>query len=161
MTFKQLSLAALLAALPTLASAHMIVSQGYARSSNPQTGAAFMTITNHSPIDDRVVSASSDAAERVELHTHIEDSNGVMRMIEVEDGFPIAASDTIHLSRGGAHVMFMGIDGPWEDGDEVTFTLEFENADPVTVTVPVYNNRGATHDGHGDHGGHGGHNHDS
>ena len=165
MTFKQISLAALIATLPSLASAHMIVAEGYARSSNPQAGAAFMVITNHSPIDDRVVAVTSDAAQRVELHTHIEDTNGVMRMVEVEDGFPIAASDSIELTRGGAHVMFMGIDGPWEDGQEITFTLEFEHADPVTVTFPVDNQRGhggqGGHGGHGEHSSHGGHNHDS
>ena len=111
--FRKFALAALIAAAPSLASAHMIVAEGYARSSNPQAGAAFMVITNHSPIDDRVVSVTSDAAARVELHTHIQDADGVMRMVEVEDGFPIAAHDSIELLRGGAHVMFMGLtDGP-------------------------------------------------
>lgn len=164
--FRKLTLAALIAALPSLASAHMIVSDGFARSSNPQSGAAFMLIVNHSPIDDRVVSASSDAAARVELHTH-EDTDGVMRMVHVEDGFPIAASDSMVMERGGAHVMFMGLTEPWAEGDEVTFTLTFEHADPVTVSFIVDNDRrrapGAfdepAADDHADHSDHSGHNH--
>lgn len=159
MTFKHFSLAALIALAPSLAAAHMIVAEGYARSSNPQAGAAFMVITNHSPIDDRVIAVRTEDAVRAELHTHIEDTNGVMRMVEVEDGFPIAASDSIELMRGGAHVMFMGIEGPWENGDEVTFTLEFEHADPVTVTFPVDNDRVPA--GHGGGHGHGTHGADS
>lgn len=159
MTFKNLALAAIVAAMPSFAAAHMIVDQGYARSSNPQAGAAFMSIENHSDIDDRVVAVSSDASVRVELHTHIEDTNGVMRMIEVEDGFPIAAGETIMLERGGAHVMFMGLNEAWENGDEITFTLEFEHADPVTVTFPVDNDRMPSHGAHGGHGHGQGHSH--
>ncbi|MEM6609325.1 MAG: copper chaperone PCu(A)C [Pseudomonadota bacterium] len=157
MTLKHLTIAAALATLPSLASAHMIVENGYARSSNPQAGAAFMTIENHSSTDDRVVSVSSDSAARVELHTHIEDTGGVMRMVEVEDGFPIAAGETMELVRGGAHVMFMGLNAPWENGDEVTFTIEFEYADPVTVTFAVDNDRVQGHGGHGGHGDHSSH----
>ncbi len=161
MSLKKLALAAIIAATPSLATAQMMVEQGYARSSNPQAGAAFMSITNHSDMDDRVVSVASDAAQRIELHTHIEDTNGVMRMVEVEDGFPIAAGETIMLMRGGAHVMFMGLTEAWENGDEVTFTLEFEHADPVTVTFAVDNDRVDGHGGHGSHGTHGGHGTDS
>lgn len=157
MLLKRLALGAALAALPGLAAAHMIVEDGYARSSNPQTGAAFMQITNHSDVDDRVVSVSSDASQRVELHTHIEDANGVMRMVEVEDGFAIAAGETITLMRGGAHIMFMGLAETWENGEEVTFTIEFEVADPVTVTFIVDNDRMPSAGGHGGHGGHGAH----
>ena len=47
-----------------------------------------------------LISASSDIAERVELHTHIEDANGVMRMVEIEDGFAMEAGETIMLQRG-------------------------------------------------------------
>lgn len=162
MTIKKIALAALIAAAPSVAAAHMIVAEGYARSSNPQTGAAFMVITNHSPIDDRVVSVTSDAAERVELHTHIENDQGVVRMVEVEEGFPIAASDSIEFERGGAHVMFLGLNEAWDDGDEVTFTLEFEHADAVTVTFAVDNQRDqGGHGDHGDHSDHSDHNHDS
>src|SRR6056297_1618620 len=80
-------------ALPALAGdiSHITIDDAYARASNTMAGAAFMSITNTSDTDDRLVAVASDVAERVELHTHLEDANGVMRMIEVEDGFAIPA----------------------------------------------------------------------
>ncbi len=163
MSFKTCFFAGLLAAsMPTLAAADMMVHDGYARSSNAQSGAAFLSITNDSDRDDRVIGVSSAAAARVELHTHIEDDNGVMRMREVEAGFAIPAGETFSLQRGGDHFMFMGLTSPWEQDDEITITIEFEHADPVTFVLPVDLERRANHGttthgqmGHGD--GHGNH----
>lgn len=105
MTFKTTLLVAAFAVLPAMASAHMVIEDAYARSASAlaQTGAAFMVIFNHSDTDDRLVSATSGAAERVELHTHIQEENGLMRMVEVEEGFPIPAGERITLQRG-AHM---------------------------------------------------------
>ena len=141
--FNRLTLAALAALVPSFAAAEMIIENGYARSSNPRAGAAFMIIENRSDLDDRVIAVRSDAAARVELHTHIQDAEGVMRMVEVEDGFPIAAGEALALERGGAHVMLMGLVEPLGEGDEVTITLEFEHAEAVEITVPVQNDRDA------------------
>jgi len=101
------------------------------------SGAAFMTIVNTTDRDDRVIAAHADVAERVELHTHISDANGVMRMVKVEEGFPVPAHGTRELKRGGDHVMFLGLKGPLEDGTVVPVTLTFENAGDVVVDVPV------------------------
>ena len=160
MSIKSLGLAALLSLAPVSAMAHMIVENAYARSAgqSAQTGAAFMTIFNHGDQDDVVISATSDIAERVELHTHAEDANGVMQMIHVEEGFPIAAGETIALERGGKHVMFLGLKRPLAQGDIVSVTLTFQNADPVTVEIPVDLTRapaapqGGMAHGHGSHG---------
>ncbi len=145
--------AALSLILPGLASAQMVIEDAYARSSGPaaRAGAAFMTIANHSDMDDRVVSVASDAAVRVELHTHIADENGVMRMREVEAGFPIAAGASHMLQRGGDHIMFMGLAEAWEQGDELTVTISFEHAEPLVLTIPVDQERTLMQDqmGHG------------
>jgi copper(I)-binding protein len=124
------------------------VEDPYARSSNPKVGAAFMMIKNAADTPDRLIGAQFDNAARVELHTHI-DVNGVMRMIEVEDGIPVPANGTAMLKRGGDHVMLMGLSTPIADGDEITVTLEFENAGEVVVSMPVDNARkAAKHVGH-------------
>ncbi|MBF9034057.1 copper chaperone PCu(A)C [Rhodobacterales bacterium HKCCE2091] len=142
MTLKLTAAAALFALVPAIASAEMIVGDPYARSAGAmaQSGAAFMTIENRSDTDDRVTGVTSDAAVQVELHTHLE-QDGVMRMVHVEEGFPIAAGETLVLERGGHHVMFLGLTEPFEQGGEVEITLSFEHADPVTVTIPVDNDR--------------------
>ncbi|MEM9550886.1 MAG: copper chaperone PCu(A)C [Pseudomonadota bacterium] len=140
------------------ASVHVV--DPYARASSPsaKAGAAFMVIMNPTDQTDRLVSATSDVSARVELHTHIDDGNGVMLMREVEDGFEIPAGGSYTLKRGGDHVMFMGLNRPLNQGDMVEVTLTFENAGDIAVEIPVDLNRAAeeAHGGHGDHGSHDG-----
>ena len=145
---------AVAAALMTApAMAEMMIMDPYARSASPvaKSGAAFMVLHNMSDTDDRLIAASTNAAARVELHTHIENDDGVMQMREVEGGFVIAAGEKHMLARGGDHVMLMGLTGPLEQGGEIAVTLTFEQAGDVTVTIPVDNERKAAHGGHGGH----------
>ncbi|TDE39545.1 copper chaperone PCu(A)C [Antarcticimicrobium sediminis] len=130
--------AALSFALPAFAG-DIMVQDPYVRTSTmmSKSGAAFMTLMNHGSEDDRLVSASSDVAQRVELHTHKEDANGVMQMLEVKEGFPVPAGGMHALARGGDHVMFMGLNRQLAQGDIVTLTLTFEKAGDMTVEVPV------------------------
>ena len=142
-------------ALSTPALADIAVHDAYARSAmaSAKTGAAFMVIENTGDSDDRLVSATSDAAMKVELHTHVADGNGVMKMMEVEEGFVIPANGQHALARGGDHVMFMGLTGPFVQDETVTVTLTFENAGEMVVEIPVDLERqpmhGAGHSGHG------------
>lgn len=126
------------------ATAEIVVSDAYARSSNPLAGAAFVVIENTGPRADRLIGVRSEAAARVELHTHTEDENGVMRMRQIEGGLTIPAGETAHLMRGGDHVMFMGLTTPWAQDDSLTLTLIFEDAGEVEITVPVDQTRNAT-----------------
>lgn len=146
---------------PAFAHDGVHVEQAYARASTAmsQSGAAFMKIINHSAKDVRLIGAASDVAQRVELHTHKEDAAGVMRMIEVEEGFVIPAEGVHMLERGGDHVMFLGLTRPLEQGDEFTVTLTFDNGEVIEVLVPVDLNRGAETGGHGGHGAMKGHAH--
>lgn len=132
------ALAAAAFALPALA-ADITVEDAYARSASPmaKSGAAFMILHNAGATDDRLVSAASDAAMRVELHTHKATGDGVMQMMEVEDGFVVPAGGTHALARGGDHVMLMGLAQPMRQGDTITVTLTFETAGEITVEIPV------------------------
>ena len=125
----------------------IIIKDPYVRSSTPtsKTGAAFMTLMNQTDSDDRLVGVASDVAGRVELHTHIEDANGVMKMTEIEGGIPVAAGGMHEMKRGGDHVMFMGLNGPLEQGSEITVTLTFEKAGDVVVLIPVDHERKPEH----------------
>lgn len=133
--------AAVLTALP--ASAGIEITDPYARAASPSAmaGAAFMQITNTGDSADRLVAARSDAAARVELHTHLIDANGVARMVEVAEGFAIAPGETLMLMRGGNHVMLMGLTRPLNQDDTVTVTLVFEQAGEITLDMPVDLNR--------------------
>ena len=138
-----LAAAAVAFALPAFANDGMMVSDPYARVSAmmSKSGAIFMTIENHTGSDDRLIAATSDVAERVELHTHKEDANGVMQMLKVEEGFPIAAGETHALARGGDHVMLLGLTRELKQGDVVKLSLTFEKAGELALEVPVDLNR--------------------
>ncbi|MRU16278.1 copper chaperone PCu(A)C [Roseovarius sp. A21] len=141
MSFKSIAFATLTTlatALPAMA-ADIMVDDAYARSSamSAKTGAAFMMIHNQGDTDDRLIGVSSPAAKVVQLHTHKEDANGVMKMMHVEEGFALPAEGMIKMQRGGHHVMFMGISEPFEQGIMIPLTLTFEKAGEIEVEVPV------------------------
>ena len=139
-------------ALPAFADSIMVMDP-YARAASPtaKAGAAFMTLHNMSGADDRLIAARTDAAKRVELHTHKETGDGVMQMMEVENGIPVAAGEMVHLKRGGLHVMLMGLTGPLEQGADVDVTLVFETAGEIDVRIPVDNERAPEAGSHGGH----------
>ena len=154
-----LATAIFLAAAPVSAHDGVHVENAYALTSGAgaMSGAVFLEIVNHSTTSgDRLIAASSDVAQRVELHTHLIDAQGVARMVEVEDGFAVAPGETHVLQRGGDHVMLMGLTRPLADGDTFELRLVFEREGEMVIEVPVDLNRapGAGHGGHG-HGAHG------
>lgn len=111
----------------------------YARAASPnaKAGAAFLVIENPTGSDDRLISATSDVAMRVELHTHIDAGNGVMQMRHDQDGFPIPAGEQHTLQRGGDHIMFMGLNRALRHGETVDVTLTFEQAGDIVIEIPI------------------------
>lgn len=140
---------AVMIVLPSVSLAEIIIDDAYARTSRPNapTGAAFMQITNTGASEDRLIAARSEIAKRVELHTHVDEGNGVMRMTEIEGGIAVPAGTTHAMKRGGDHVMFMGLGQNLAQGDAVTVTLVFEQAGEVVVEIPVDNERQPDHGG--------------
>lgn len=128
-----------------MAAAHdgIRVEDAYARvtGESAKSAAIFMTLMNHSIEDDRLLSVTTDAAERAELHSHAVDANGVMHMGEVTEGFPILGMEEHPLDRGGDHIMLMGLTRGLKQGDSVTVTLMFERGEKLVVEVPVDNDR--------------------
>ncbi|WP_282119984.1 copper chaperone PCu(A)C [Ruegeria atlantica] len=133
------TLAAATIATAAFAQDTITVDDAYARSSGKtaKAGAAFMMIQNTGATDDRLIGVESDAAARVELHTHLVDENGVAKMTHVEEGFVIPAGEMHMLKRGGDHVMFMGLTAPFEQDAMVPVTLIFETAGEVEIEIPV------------------------
>ena len=138
--------AAALLAFPALAG-DVTVEGAYARAvpEGARASAAYMAIENAGSDDDRLIAARTDAARRVELHTHIME-NGVARMREVEGGIPAPAGETVTLEPGGLHVMLMGLTRRLREGENVDLTLVFEQAGEIAVTAPI---RPVAPSGHG------------
>ena len=154
-TFALTAISSISLCFPALAG-DIKITDAYARSATPSApaGAAFLIIENHGAEGDRLIGAASDAARQVQLHTHDEDDQGVLRMLHVEEGFELPAHGKIAMQRGGDHVMLMGLNGPLKQGESVSLTLIFENAGEMQIDVPVDLERKAEH-GHGHGHGHG------
>ena len=147
-----LALAATLLAFPAFGGETLMIQDPYARTMGGvgTSGAVFFTVMNHGAEEDRLIDVRSDVAEKVELHTHKEDGNGVMQMLHVPEGFAIPAGGEHALARGGDHVMLMGLTREVADGDVINLTLVFEKAGEIAVEAPVDNARKAEmdHSGH-------------
>lgn len=116
--------------------AQMQIEKPWARATAPGAGVAggYMLIRNQGAAD-KLVSASSPAAARVELHVHIND-NGVMKMREVP-GYDVPAKGEFELKPGGAHLMFVDIKRPFKEGEKVPVKLKFEKAGEVSAEFHV------------------------
>lgn len=101
-------------------------------------GAFYMTITNESGQDDKLVAVSADVCNVVELHEMYMKENDVMGMRPVEGGaIVIPDGETVELKVGGLHVMCLGKTESFELGNEYPLTLTFENAGDMAVTAAI------------------------
>ena len=142
---------------PSLASdakiGNLSVNSAWARPSIGKRGnsAAYKEIKNAGPME-RLISASSPQAGKVELHNHIRDGD-IMRMRQVEGGVPVPAHGSVSLKPGSYHVMIMKLRAPIEKGSKLPLPLTFEKAGTVTLHAAVKMKAGAS--GHSSMKGHG------
>ncbi len=102
-------------------------------------GVIYGLLTNLSDEDDRLVSASTDAAEGVEFHQTVMGANDVMQMQPVEGGIQVAANSYQVLKSGGYHIMLVNLKKALVVGDSLSLTLNFEHSAAVTINLPVKN----------------------
>jgi copper(I)-binding protein len=96
--------------------------------------AAYMTITNSGTADDALIAASTEVAERVELHQSIvEDGMATMRLVSA---ITVPAGGKAVLQRGGYHLMLIN-PKPLTEGDRYLLTLHFDQSGELNVEVPV------------------------
>jgi copper(I)-binding protein len=98
-----------------------------------KTTAAYMTIT--STQDDKLLSATSTQAERVELHLSSM-SNGVMSMNQVEN-IALEQNKPFELKPGSYHIMLIGLKKSLNEGDIYKLNLNFEKAGEIKIELPV------------------------
>jgi copper(I)-binding protein len=98
--------------------------------------ALYASICNAGDAPDRLISASADLADAVELHETTRDAAGVARMSRI-DAMDVAPGKSVALAPGGAHVMLIGLKGPVDEGGTAEVTLVFEKAGPVVVRAAI------------------------
>lgn len=130
--------AAIAAAPAPLALGDLTLSGPFSRATLPNApvAAGFLRIENRGTEDDRLLSATSEAAGETQIHemVMVED---VMRMRPLADGLVIPAGGAVDLSPGGFHLMFMDLREPFVEGRTVDVTLTFERAGSIDVPLAV------------------------
>ena len=103
------------------------------------TGAVyFKSIRNQGTTPDRLLSARTAVAARVEIH-HMQMDGNVMRMRQVP-ALELPAQTEVSLRHGGAgthHLMLLDMAKPLQDGDRFDLELVFEKAGTRRVNVWV------------------------
>ena len=102
---------------------------------NAPNGAAYFRVENRGDESDRIVSARTDVAESVEIHTH-EMNGGMMKMRRVES-VEVPAGGEARFKPHGLHLMLFGLKEPLEDGASYALTVVFEKAGELDVSVDV------------------------
>jgi hypothetical protein len=124
---KVLFAAALLASAASLpvCAADISVTDAWARATMPgqPVSGAYMQI--RSDADARLVSVSSPAVPRVEMHEMKMDGD-VMRMREVK-AIELPKGKTVSLEPGGFHIMLMNLQKPIAAGDVIPLILTVES----------------------------------
>lgn len=116
----------------------LVITQPWSRATpgGAKVAAGYLTIENKGSLPDRLKSATSDVAGKVELHD-IAMSNNVMTMRPVDGGLPIEPGKIVKLAPGGLHLMLLDIKSPLKVGDKAPVTIEFEKAGKVTLSLDV------------------------
>jgi periplasmic copper chaperone A len=114
----------------------------------------YMTIINRGTTPDRLIGGANSASEKFEIHEMTMD-NGVMKMRPLPNGVEIQPGTTVEFKPGSYHLMFVGLKRPFEKGQRVKGTLQFEKAGKVEVeyAVEAVGGSPSAHDDHDHMGG--------
>jgi copper(I)-binding protein len=96
----------------------------------------YLTIENRGTAPERLLSGSTELARKLEIHTMAVDK-GVMTMRPVEDGLTIASGGSVTFAPGGYHLMFVDLNAPLRQGEQVPVTLTFERAGEIKALFDV------------------------
>lgn len=113
------------------------IEKPWARATVPgaAVGGGYLVIRNKASAADRLISATSPASARVEIH-EMSMEKDVMRMREVKS-IAVPAKGAVELKPGGYHLMLIELKAPLKQGDKVPVTLRFEKAGEVRAELEV------------------------
>lgn len=135
----------------SVTSGDLVITELWTQAVPPGAPAAlgYLTIENKGRATDRLVTISSPAADRGELHTMTMDG-GVMRMRTIPLPAEIAPGQRLVLRPAGNHIMLIGLKLRPVAGGTVPLILTFEKAGTVTTYLHVVPIGGAAPSAHDD-----------
>lgn len=116
----------------------LVISDAWARGpseASPECGGYFV-VTNKADAEDRLVSASSKLAERIEIHA-IKVVGADIKMRPLPDGLRIPPDTTLALKPRGYHLLLLGVKLPLAKGAILPVTLLFDKAGSIDVELVI------------------------
>lgn len=138
------------------ASAHgdggIMIKDAWVREAPPSAKmlAGYMTIENHTDKKKVLVSVTSPAFDKIEIHKSVNKDG--MASMEQQRELSIAAQGKVTLEPGGFHLMLFNPHSAIKAGDNIAFTLKFANGSTSMVNATVKKATGGSeHHHHGEH----------
>jgi copper(I)-binding protein len=100
-----------------------------------KVGVGYLEIRNKGSQPDRLLSATTAAAKRVEMHV-TEHAGEVAKMRQLRT-FEVPGRERLELRPGGAHLMLVDLVKPLKKGERFSMTLRFERAGELEVQFEV------------------------
>jgi copper(I)-binding protein len=127
----------LLALTATTQAQGILVKDAWIRGVPPsaKTTAAFMNIQNNGPDEMVLVSAASEIAELVQIHT-MEHVGEMMKMKEIKE-LRVPANGEAVLTPMGYHIMLIGLNRTITEGETLPLSLNFADGTKVSVDAVV------------------------
>jgi periplasmic copper chaperone A len=118
-------------------SSGITVADAWARATpgGAKTAVVYLTLVNHGPEADRLISLATPVADQAQLHVESLE-NGVMKMRPLAE-LDVKPGATAVLKPGASHVMLVGLKQPLKEGETFPLALDFARAGRQQVQVKV------------------------
>ena len=100
-------------------------------------GAVYFTVLSTQSDTLERIDVPESIADHTEIHETVTDANGAMAMQEMKTGVGLDPGTAVAFAPGGKHVMLVDLVQPLVAGDTFDVTLEFAQADSITLPVAV------------------------
>jgi hypothetical protein len=102
---------------------------------NAKVVAAYMTIENHTGEEKVLISVTSSAFGKIEIHKTVNKDG--MASMEQQKELSIAAEGNVKLEPGGLHLMLFNPGAAVKAGDTITLSLKFANGSTSMASAIV------------------------
>ncbi len=142
MTLRALIAGAVLVSACSGGSGVIEVTDSWAPSTPPNapTAAIYLRVDNGTGDDDWLVDAELDRCTSIELHNTTIDEDRIMRMRLADPAaLEIPSGGELLMEPAGLHVMCIGLDAPFREGETLELSLILESGIRLEATTPVEN----------------------
>ena len=116
----------------------LMIQDPRARATAPgaSVGAGYLTIMNMGEQEDVLIRVDAPFARHTEIH-EIKMDGDVAKMRPLQSGLKIPAGQSVNLTPGGLHLMFIDLQHPLKAGDTHTIGLHFKYHGEVSALLTV------------------------